>query len=80
MIEQKENLRAFAKHFGKRVREARIASRVTQEHLANMVDSTRNNIVRLEAGKATYMPAKRALEICKALNLDLREIWRELNG
>lgn len=79
-MEDIEALRAFARYFGDKVRNARRQQNMTQLELAIAIHSTRNNIIRIEAGKATYMPARRALEICQTLGINLIDIWRELNA
>lgn len=61
----------------KKMKIARIESDVSQEQLANIVGVTRQTISLIESG--TYNPSlKLCIDICKALNKTLNDLFWEV--
>ncbi len=68
---------ALKQKFAVLVREKRVNSHITQEHLAEVVEISEVYLRKIETGKATPNWII-WLKICTALDIDLTEIQRDL--
>lgn len=66
----------FIKYFGKRLKEIRIKSRLSQEDLANDADIPINQVGRIERAEiATSL--KTIFKLSKALNINVVDFFKE---